>query len=175
MQRGCRHPGGAGLQTPKQRRFHDRRELRGEHRVIHSPSQRGIRMSIECATHEGPRTESARRSRRCSPVSGGSQYGAIHTLAGTRPARGDASRRYSAAGPELRSTAARHQMRNTIAVFVSTAVDKIAQTSGLSSVRRKKSLAQVAGPRASPYAGANEREPQPRWTHRRGHVPVRET
>jgi hypothetical protein len=40
---------------------------------------------------------------------GGSQYGAIHTLAVTRPARGDASRRSNAAGSEVRAAAARHQ------------------------------------------------------------------
>ena len=40
---------------------------------------------------------------------GGSQYGAIHRLAVTRPARGDASRRSNAAGSEVRAAAARHQ------------------------------------------------------------------
>jgi hypothetical protein len=40
---------------------------------------------------------------------GGSQYGAIHSLAGTRPARGDSSRRLHAASPELRSAAAQRQ------------------------------------------------------------------
>ena len=40
---------------------------------------------------------------------GGSQYGAIHRLAVTRPARGDASRDSNAAGSEVRSAAARHQ------------------------------------------------------------------
>ncbi len=160
--------------------------------------------------------------------SGGSEYGAIHTLAGTRPAHGDASRRLNAAVPELRSAAARHQSAclhksglsgrlslkptsratrrgprertratgcllehaaafahrlHPIRLIEPQPVEDRSQvvrncpalvlTSESSSVRIEKSSAQVAGPRASPYAGANERASQPRWPHRRRHVPVR--
>ena len=40
---------------------------------------------------------------------GGSQYGAIHAITATRPARGHAWRGSRGAGPKVNSVAARHQ------------------------------------------------------------------
>ena len=67
-------------------------------------------MSIECATHEGPRTESVRRSRHCSPVSA-DRSTARSTDSLSRAPRVVTLRdaQTNAAASELRSAAARHQ------------------------------------------------------------------
>ena len=83
-------------------------EPRGEHSVISSRSQRaesGCRLSAR-PTKARDRNLAFSTLLACF---GGSQYGAIHRLAATRPARGDASRRSNSAASELRSAAAWHQ------------------------------------------------------------------
>ena len=83
-------------------------EPRREHSVIYSRSQRA---ASGCRLRARP-TKARDRNLAFSTLLacfGGSQYGAIHRLAVTRPARGDASRRSNAAGSEVRAAAARHQ------------------------------------------------------------------
>ena len=83
-------------------------EPRREHSVIYSRSQRaasGCRLSAR-PTKARDRNLAFSTLLACF---GGSQYGAIHRLAVTRPARGDASRRSNAAASEVRSAAAWHQ------------------------------------------------------------------
>jgi hypothetical protein len=83
-------------------------EPRGGHRAIYSRSQRA---ASGCRLSARP-TKARERNLAFSALLacfGGSQYGAIHRLAVTRPTRGDASRRSNAAGSEVRSAAARHQ------------------------------------------------------------------
>jgi hypothetical protein len=80
----------------------------GEHSVIYSRSQRA---ASGCRLSARP-TKARERNLAFSTLLacfGGSQYGAIHKLAVTRPARGDASRRSNAAGSEVRAAAARLQ------------------------------------------------------------------
>ncbi len=84
-------------------------EPRREHSVIYSRSQRaasGCRLSAR-PTKARDRNLAFSTLLACF---GGSQYGAIHRLAVTRPARGDASRRSNSAGSEKsRSAATWHQ------------------------------------------------------------------
>ena len=114
----CRHPGIADTQTllapcpgiadTQTLLAPCSREPRREHSVIYSRSQRaasGCRLSAR-PTKARDRNLAFSTLLACF---GGSQYGAIHRFAVTRPARGDASRPSNAAGSELRAAAARHQ------------------------------------------------------------------
>jgi hypothetical protein len=66
----------------------------------------------------------------------GSQYGAIHRLPVTRPARGDASRRSNAAGSEVRSAAAWHQSASLVRAITIIDAALIKIIDGSSSKRR---------------------------------------
>ena len=116
-------------------------EPAGEHSLISSRSQRA---ESGCRLSARP-TKARERNLAFSTLLacfGGSQYGAIHRLAATRPARGDASRRSNSAGSEVRSAAAWHQ---------SASLNK----SGLG---RRPSLKTTVASNAAPPARANSRD-----------------